>query len=528
VQKDIADNKKMWINPGIIIFLIVIPAVLVISALYNIQKYYIISAIIIVMCMIPFFASFEKKTHKAGDLVTLATLSAVAVISRVAFAMFPYIKPMLGIIMIAGLVYGPVYGFLVGAITAFVSNFVFMQGVWTPWQMFAYGMAGYIMGCLGRLGSFSVDRRIPVAVAGFFVAAFITGGILDTCSLFTSGLEINRASIIVIYSGGLPFNLIHGGVTALTLFLLYQPLGSRLLRLRKNMELWMENSMGFTIFNPIINFIYFVAAIYFIAVFTHPLYVIAAYIAMILYYLVLNGKKGLRLVLFFFVIQTIYVLLYISHRHFGVTVLYRNSIGNNVTMEAICSGVIRSIKGSSLMLCFLCMINIMSGNRIIYILGRICPKASLFAAILFRNIGRLKERWSLVKIGRHCAGCGAEKGRLQSSVCNYINTASAVIGTTLDDFIECSTGMKSRGYTLKGRTSYPLYRFNVRDRLMLLGMVFLIVGGQVTDCLGYADVLWNPRIIFPEYDTMAWLLAMLYGIYLLIPVMVSIFNAPAS
>jgi len=233
VQKDIADNKKMWINPGIIIFLIVIPAVLVISALYNIQKYYIISAIIIVMCMIPFFASFEKKTHKAGDLVTLATLSAVAVISRVAFAMFPYIKPMLGIIMIAGLVYGPVYGFLVGAITAFVSNFVFMQGVWTPWQMFAYGMAGYIMGCLGRLGSFSVDRRIPVAVAGFFVAAFITGGILDTCSLFTSGLEINRASIIVIYSGGLPFNLIHGGVTALTLFLLYQPLGSRLLRLKK-------------------------------------------------------------------------------------------------------------------------------------------------------------------------------------------------------------------------------------------------------------------------------------------------------
>lgn len=229
MQGNIGGKRKAFY---ILLITLAIPLVLLISVLADIRQYYITGAVIIIICMIPFFSAFEAREHKAGDLVTLASLCAIAVISRVAFIMLPYIKPMLGIIMIVGLVYGPFNGFLVGAVTAFVSNFVFMQGIWTPWQMFAYGIAGYIMGWLGKKHMLTPDKKLSVVIFGFCTTAFVTGGILDTCTLFTSGLEINKASVLATYSAGLPFNIIHGVITALTLLLLYRPMSDRLNRLR--------------------------------------------------------------------------------------------------------------------------------------------------------------------------------------------------------------------------------------------------------------------------------------------------------
>lgn len=278
--------------------------------------------------------------------------------------------------------------------------------------------------------------------------------------------------------------------------------------------------MGFTLFNPIVNLIYFVGAIYFIAVFTHPLYIVMAYASLIVYYLVINGKKALRFLLFLFAVQLFYIFLYASYRHFGVTVLWKNSIGNNITMEALWYGVMRSMKGFSLTLCFLCMVRIISGDGMIYILGRICPKLSLFPAVFFRNIRRLKERWRDINTGRQGTCLGIKQGRWYNRMPKFFNTCLTVIGITLEDFIECSVGMKSRGYTLKGRTAYSMYSFELKDRLLLLGIVFFIVAGQVASSLGYAHALWNPRIIFPVYDNMAWSLVLLYGIYLIIPITV--------
>lgn len=76
----------------------------------------------------------------------LVCMISFAVIGRVIFYMTPQVKPCAAIIIITGIALGKKAGFLTGAMTAFVSNFFMGQGPWTPWQMVAFGLLGYIFG----------------------------------------------------------------------------------------------------------------------------------------------------------------------------------------------------------------------------------------------------------------------------------------------------------------------------------------------------------------------------------------------
>ena len=106
------------------------------------RKYYLVSLLLLACAILPFFQLFERRKPQARELVTLAVLCAIAVAGRAAFYMLPQFKPVAAIVIIAGVCLGAQSGFLVGAVSAFVSNFFFGQGPNTPWQMFAFGIIG--------------------------------------------------------------------------------------------------------------------------------------------------------------------------------------------------------------------------------------------------------------------------------------------------------------------------------------------------------------------------------------------------
>lgn len=133
------------------------------------RVYYLASVLIILYTMVPFFLVFEHRKPQARELVVLAVLCAIAVASRAAFKMIDHFKPMTAIIMISGMAFGPEAGFLVGAVSGFSSNFLFGHGPWTPWQMFAFGTAGFLAGALYRLGWLS-KKRLPLSLFGFFAS----------------------------------------------------------------------------------------------------------------------------------------------------------------------------------------------------------------------------------------------------------------------------------------------------------------------------------------------------------------------
>lgn len=199
---------------------------------FVLKSYYLVSVAMIAAAFLIFCFCYEKKKPQAREIVTLAVMSAIAIASRAAFAMIPFFKPMMGIIMITGMAFGSGAGFLTGAVTGFVSNFIFGQGPWTPWQMFAYGVGGALAGFLAKKGIMSEEKKVSTAIIGYVIIQMIVGPLLDTSSVFTMGGNIQPGYVFAIYGSGLIPNAIHGFATFLTLILACKPLIEKLNRMK--------------------------------------------------------------------------------------------------------------------------------------------------------------------------------------------------------------------------------------------------------------------------------------------------------
>ena len=222
--------KKSHILSAACIFLLV-PLTLFFGSRIKGRWYYLTSTVVILEMMLPFFAAFESRRPQPRELVTIAVMSALATASRVAFIFLPYFKACTGVIMITGIAFGPEAGFLTGAITAFASNFFFGQGPWTPWQMFAYGFAGFLAGAVFHRRE-KLCRPWILGIFGFFSILMLIGPLLDSCTVFTVLSRLTRKSVLLIFAQGVPVNLIHGLGCAVTLILLTGPLLSKLRRLQ--------------------------------------------------------------------------------------------------------------------------------------------------------------------------------------------------------------------------------------------------------------------------------------------------------
>ncbi|MGN1123445.1 MAG: ECF transporter S component, partial [Eubacterium sp.] len=115
---------------------------------FSSTNYYLVSAVILVLSMLPFFISFERSAPTAGELTLLAGLIALAVVSRAVFYLVPQVKPIAAVVGVSGVCLGAKRGYLVGAFSMFISNFIFGQGIWTPFQMVAMGFVGFLFGMI--------------------------------------------------------------------------------------------------------------------------------------------------------------------------------------------------------------------------------------------------------------------------------------------------------------------------------------------------------------------------------------------
>ena len=121
---------------------------------------------------------------------------------------------------------------MTGAVSGFVSNFIFGQGPWTPWQMFAYGVGGALAGFLAKKGIMNEKKKLRTAVIGYVIIQAIVGPLLDVCSIFTMGNTVAKEYVLSIFASGFIPNAIHGLATFLTLLLLCKPMMEKLNRMK--------------------------------------------------------------------------------------------------------------------------------------------------------------------------------------------------------------------------------------------------------------------------------------------------------
>ena len=170
-------RKKRTFTAGLIILIAMPLTLLAGSFLMDQANYMLISLLVIIYTMIPFFMIFEKRRPKAREIVLIAMMTAITTVTHMFFNMtLSVIEIGTAMVVIAGISMGPEAGFLVGALARFVCNFFLSQGPWTPWQMFCWGLLGFIAGFAFNMNESSKKSNVFHVVAGpvmCFLAAMV-------------------------------------------------------------------------------------------------------------------------------------------------------------------------------------------------------------------------------------------------------------------------------------------------------------------------------------------------------------------
>ena len=214
----------------LIVLLVVVPATLYVSTRLPGRSYYLMSAVVAIEILVPFFAAYEKRRPQPRELVTVAVLAALAVIARVAIPI-PNFKPTFAVIMLAGIAFGPETGFIVGALGALGSDFFYGQGPFTPWQMMAYGTAGILAGVAFARGRLPRKNWV-MGLFCFLCTVIIVGPLLDTSTVFLTLSKVTWTGALALYLSGLWVNLTHGAACFVFLLLFGNVLLEKLERVK--------------------------------------------------------------------------------------------------------------------------------------------------------------------------------------------------------------------------------------------------------------------------------------------------------
>lgn len=215
------------------LILITIPLTIYVGSLYfGNKKYFLISTLIILQTMIPFMLLFENRKPKSREIVIISVLCGIAVAGRVVFSAIPQFKPLLAVAIVAAVSFGGETGFLVGAISIFVSNFFLAQGMWTPWQMFAAGIIGFIAGILFKKG-FIRKTRGSLCIYGGLSTLLIYGIIMNTASVIIYQPNPTTEMFLSAYLLGFPMDVIHAISTVLFLWFASPLMLEKLMRVQE-------------------------------------------------------------------------------------------------------------------------------------------------------------------------------------------------------------------------------------------------------------------------------------------------------
>ena len=203
------------------------------NSMFGDRLYLIASVVLIVLAIVIFVRSFERKKPGTKDVVLLSVMISLGVVGRLVFFMMPQFKPCAAIVIITGIMLGKQAGFLSGVMTAFISDMFFGMGPWTLWQMIGFGLIGLISAIIfnqeriEKMGGFA---KLILCTYGFLVTFLLYGLLMDTATVFMVTDKPKLSTFIATYSAGIVFNMIHGISTFIFLYLMANPLSKKIKR----------------------------------------------------------------------------------------------------------------------------------------------------------------------------------------------------------------------------------------------------------------------------------------------------------
>ena len=275
--------------------------------------------------------------------------------------------------------------------------------------------------------------------------------------------------------------------------------------------------MGFERCHPAVNVIYFAAVIAGTILFQHPVFLAISFVCAFLYSVKRNGWKAVVFNTVLLPLVAVFALYYSGYTHFGVTVLQRNFIGNNMTLESLVYGFVLGFVVAGVMIWFSCVYSVFTTDKVVYLFGKVSPRLSLFLAILLRMVPRIKKEARKINTAQRGIGRGANQGNLWQRTRNCIRIFSMLITWTIDSLTTASESMRSRGSSLRGRRAFSIYRFDNRDRAYVVALFACLTMVLMAVMLKQTDIIYDPRIIMTPVTTIYYVFYAGYAVFCLMP-----------
>ncbi|MDR1291955.1 MAG: energy-coupling factor transporter transmembrane protein EcfT [Clostridiales Family XIII bacterium] len=252
------------------------------------------------------------------------------------------------------------------------------------------------------------------------------------------------------------------------------------------------NRSIFAGYHPVLNFVFFGYVVLAPIFFMHPVVLAVSFAAAMSWSLYLNGRKGLKFNLCFVLpLMCVAALFNPAFNHEGATILFYIR-DNPITLESIVYGVCAAVMIGGVILWFVCYNAVMTSDKFVYLFGRGIPAMSLILSMALRFIPLYRTQAVRVASARRGIGFDAFSGGFLARVRNGGAILSVLVTWALENAIETSDSMRSRGYGLPGRTAYSIYRFDARDRALLVLMLALVAVVVLAIATGTMKTLYFP------------------------------------
>ena len=274
-------------------------------------------------------------------------------------------------------------------------------------------------------------------------------------------------------------------------------------------------------YHPWVNMTYYILAVGVTMFSLSPWFLAGTFLLSWVYSVLIRGRKIIRLNLIFTLWSLILMaVINVFFSHDGVTVFFYIN-DNAITLEAMLFGFSSAVMLVSLIIWFTSFNTIMSADKLIFLFGKAAPVLGLTLSMIFRYIPLLKNRYEDIRLGQACMNAGEPTGFLEK-MRQLGKEISILVSWSLESSIEGADSMEARGYGLPGRTSFHLYRFTMRDGVLLAIMLALgavVVTGTV---MGKTKTEFYPAYVPAAMDAQTILTLVCYIVLLALPVIIDI------
>ena len=277
--------------------------------------------------------------------------------------------------------------------------------------------------------------------------------------------------------------------------------------------------------HPIVNFIFFLGAIGFGVVIQHPVYLAAGFVLSTTYYLLLSGRKCIKMLLALLPLLLLMTVINPLFNTYGATVLFY-VFGRAYTLEALYYGAAIASVLVVMLIWFGCYNAVLTSDKFTSLFGNLIPALSLLLVMVLRMIPNLMRKAQQFAGARKSIGKGsAENATNKEKITDGMTILSALTDWALEGGVVTGDSMRSRGYGSAKRTSFMIYRLTGMDSALLVIQCGFLLAVLATGITGGTTATYTPDFYIAPVSGMHLWGFLAYCAYLSIPTVLHIKEA---